>query len=250
MDQFEFLPNRDLDRLGRLTADASPAAKRGEALFAKPFAGMAGLSCASCHAPSGLFADGRRHDVGSGGVFKTPTLLSAAYTAPYFHDGRYASFAAVVDHFDRTFTLGLGAADKGDLVAYLDAVGAGEDPTEPVTRQSEMSEVASYVAVLDRAIDAGDLPAVALVVETVNFDLDLIAHRFDNRNPATGRLRRPDRPDVATIARKLIEDMSAIGALARAGQPAKAKEALQTYRDRARTLVSAYPDAPGRSASR
>lgn len=250
MDQFELLPNPKIDSLGRLTGAAGAAAKRGETLFRKPFAAMDGKSCASCHVPGALFTDGGRHDVGSGGVFDTPTLLNSRFTAPYFHDGRYQGFAAVVDHFDRAFALGLAPRDKSDLAAYLESVGDGADPFEPVTRQSEMSEIGAYVGVLDRAIDTRDLPAIALVVDTVNFDLALIAKRFDNRNPRTGKPRRPDRPDVAAIAGRLIEDMTAVGTLAKAGQAAKAKEALDAYRNRALTLVNAYPGAKGAPAIR
>ncbi|MGE5145249.1 MAG: cytochrome c peroxidase [Candidatus Eiseniibacteriota bacterium] len=241
IDEIEFLPNPKIDRLGRLTDKADAAAKRGEALFNKPFAGMGGQACASCHVPDALFVDGRRHDVGSEGAFKTPTLLNARFTAPYFHDGRYATLDEVVAHFDRTFGLKLRETEQKDLVAYLDAVGDGEQPFEPVTRQSEMSEVASYVALLDQAIEMNDKPAIALVVGTVNIDLALIAQQFDNRDPRTGRVRRPDRPDVAKIAHQLIGDMTAIGSHAEAGDLDKAKAALETYRERARTLVAAYP---------
>lgn len=240
MSEIEFLPNSKIDTLGRLTDKADDAAKRGEALFTKPFAGMNG-SCASCHTPNAMFSDGRPHDIGSGGRFKTPTLLNSAMTAPYFHDGRFADFDSVVAFLDSNFKLGLSAAERGDLVAYLQAIGDGEDAFEPATRQSEMSEVASYVAVLDRAIDANDLPAITLVVDTVNFEIARIGKRFDNRNPVTGRLRRPDRPDVAGLAERLITDMSAVGALAKAGQTAAAKDALVTYRAHATELVSAYP---------
>jgi mono/diheme cytochrome c family protein len=240
MSEIEFLPNGKIDSLGRLTAKADAAATRGEALFNKNFASMGG-SCASCHTPNAMFADGRAHDIGSGGRFKTPTLLNAAMTAPYFHDGRFADFAGVIGFLDQNFKLGLSEAERNDLVAYLQAIGDGDDAFEPVTRQSEMSEVASYVAVLDRAIDEGDIPAIKLVVDTVNFELARIGKRFDNRNPATGRPRRPDRPDVAGLAGRLIADMSAVGALARDGQTQAAKEALVTYRSHATELVSAYP---------
>ncbi len=240
MNEIEFLPNGKIDTLGRLTTTKDSAATRGEALFSKNFSGMNG-SCASCHTPNAMFTDGRAHDIGSGGRFKTPTLLNAALTAPYFHDGRFADFAAVVGFLDQTFKLGLTAGERNDLVAYLQAIGDGDDPYEPVTRQSEMSEVASYVAVLDRAIDEGDLPAIRLVVDTVNFELERIGKRFDNRNPTTGRPRRPDRPDVASLAGRLIADMNAVAALARDGQTRAAKDALITYRSHATELVSAYP---------
>jgi cytochrome c peroxidase len=69
------------------------------------------------------------HDVGTGGLFKTPTLINANFNAPYFHDGGYASYAAVVGYFDRHFDLALSARERADLTAYLEAVGGGEQPT-------------------------------------------------------------------------------------------------------------------------
>lgn len=241
MEQIEFLPNPKLDRLGRLTDVAGPAAKRGEILFQQPMAGMGGRSCATCHVPDAQFADRRRHDVGSDGLFKTPTLLNARFTAPYFHDGRYAGLGDVVAHFDRVFALGLTPGQRGDLVAYLEAVGDADQPLEPMTRQSEMSELAAYVAVLDDAITHADQPAIDLVVDTVVRDLRFIARRFDNRDPRTGRPRRPDRPDVARIAEDLAAHMTSVGARARAGDAAGARESLRLYRERATALVASYP---------
>ena len=57
---------------------------------------MGGQSRASCHQPGALFADRQLHDVGSGGVDRTPTPLGGNLSAPNFHDGRYADLAAVV----------------------------------------------------------------------------------------------------------------------------------------------------------
>jgi cytochrome c peroxidase len=37
----------------------------------------------------------------------------------FFHDGRFATLRAVVNHYDRVFTLGLSDAEKRDLVEYL-----------------------------------------------------------------------------------------------------------------------------------
>ena len=86
------------------------------------------MSCAGCHIPSAAFVDHRQHDVGTGGLFKTPTLRNADFNAPYFHDGRFDSYDQVVAHFDRVFELGLTAQDQKDLVAYLTAVGDGRCP--------------------------------------------------------------------------------------------------------------------------
>ena len=83
------------------SAATTEAERRGEALFAKPFPHDPTLSCAGCHMPSGAFVDHRQHDIGSGGLFKTPTLLNADFNAPYFHDGRFDTFGQVVAHFNR-----------------------------------------------------------------------------------------------------------------------------------------------------
>jgi cytochrome c peroxidase len=37
----------------------------------------------------------------------------------YYHDGRYATLAAVVAHYDQHFSLGLSAGEQRDLVEYL-----------------------------------------------------------------------------------------------------------------------------------
>ena len=123
-----------------MRAGASPlpparprAAERS--LFAKPRAAFDGDSCATCHPPSSFFRDGRTHRLGTGQPpsphaiddgFDTPTLLGTAETAPYFHDGRFATLADVVAWFDRSFALDLGADGDADLTAYLAAVGASD----------------------------------------------------------------------------------------------------------------------------
>ena len=37
----------------------------------------------------------------------------------FYHDGRFATLPAVIDHYDSTLRLGLTAQEKGDLVEYL-----------------------------------------------------------------------------------------------------------------------------------
>ncbi len=72
------------------------------------------------------------------GKFLVPTLRQLARTAPYGHDGRFATLDAVVELLDRgggsmphrsfrLAPLGLSAAEKADLVAFLLSL-TGEDP--------------------------------------------------------------------------------------------------------------------------
>ena len=64
----------------------------GEQIFGSDTAG-----CASCHGDDGHSPDGKRHDVKSAAPgdrrkrFDTPSLAFVAGTAPYYHDGRFAS---------------------------------------------------------------------------------------------------------------------------------------------------------------
>jgi DNA-binding beta-propeller fold protein YncE/mono/diheme cytochrome c family protein len=96
---------------------------RGESVF-----GRAG--CATCHNPERQFSDGQAHDVHSavGGDsdprFDTPSLVGVGATAPYFHDGRYASLKSLLlDNHDRMgHTSDLSREDLRSLIAYLNAL--------------------------------------------------------------------------------------------------------------------------------
>jgi cytochrome c peroxidase len=134
--EFDFLPNPSLNKDGTLAKTAPAAARRGEKLFNKPFAQMNGMSCASCHVPSSHFVDHQRHDIGSvqgaedhslDRALDTPTLLSARFTAPYFHDGSLATLKEVVQWFNRNYDLKLDESQANDLTAYLEAVGDGKN---------------------------------------------------------------------------------------------------------------------------
>jgi cytochrome c peroxidase len=85
-------------------AETRPAATagaiaRGDAIFHSKEAG-----CSSCHAGQGVLTDGLSHDVGAKAEadtpteFDTPSLRFVAGTAPYFHDGRYATLRDVLTH--------------------------------------------------------------------------------------------------------------------------------------------------------
>jgi cytochrome c peroxidase len=119
---------------------------RGKALFLR--------RCATCHLPAGqaahfitnrplnngLDADHKKNDGGVGditltaqdlGKFKSPSLRNVELTAPYMHDGRFATLEAVIDHYSRGVKphanvdgrvrrrLELRDSEKSALVAFL-----------------------------------------------------------------------------------------------------------------------------------
>jgi hypothetical protein len=127
-NEFEFLPNPNLDNFGRLTPMASDQARLGEESFARPRPQLAGMSCASCHPPAAQFTDRKQHDVKSGGIFDTPTLLGVVNTEPYYHDGRYLTVRQVLESYDRRFELKLSREEFEELLAYLEAIGFEVDP--------------------------------------------------------------------------------------------------------------------------
>ena len=79
--------------------------------------------------------DHQQHDIGTVTGFEdysrdraldTPTLLSAKYTAPYFHDGSRPTLRSVNEWFNETYDLRLSDSDIDDLTAYSRDKDAGE----------------------------------------------------------------------------------------------------------------------------
>ena len=104
------------------------AADRGKTTFS----GKA--RCATCHVPPIFTEPGwNTHKAGEIGIddFQSNRSPDKSYrTAPlrglmtharggFYHDGRFADLAAVVDHYDQFFKLGLSSAEKRDLIEYL-----------------------------------------------------------------------------------------------------------------------------------
>jgi hypothetical protein len=205
IEDIDFLPNPNLDGAQRLKADAGASQLRGEALFYKPFPHDAGMSCAACHMPSAAFADHRQHDVGTGGLFKTPTLLNANFNAPYLHDGRFTDYAQVIDHFDRQFDLALSARERTDLKAYLTAVGDGTRPEYHLTGLNVLEDIDGYAGVLDVAIATHNSAVIKLVTLSVGDMLeDLGEHYADDSKDADADGANRRALARATLA-KLVE---------------------------------------------
>jgi di-heme cytochrome c peroxidase len=231
IQDIDFLRNFSLGPGGRLTARSNEAERRGEALFARPFPHDPSMSCASCHVPSSAFVDHQQHDVGSGGMFKTPTLLNADFNAPYFHDARYDTFDQVVDHFDRVFNLGLSADERHDLVAYLTAVGDGERPYERDGIGSRLKEINDFASVLATAIPAHDTAVISLTVSTVGLELREMTEQFpDHKDPSvTGG--REQRQHARSALKDLVLRLSRIELAASAGEFDEAAAEYQNFRN-------------------
>ena len=111
-----------LDALPLLPAEPREAAAvaRGCALFESTEVG-----CSSCHAGEALRAD-TRHDVGTGGTFKVPSLRGVSLRLPLMHTG-------CADSLQERFDPACGGASHGatqqldqsqlaDLIAYLSSL--------------------------------------------------------------------------------------------------------------------------------
>ncbi len=108
------------------------AATRGEALFNDK------AQCARCHTPPLFMEPGwSMHTAAELGIddFQANRSPNQFYrTAPlrglwsrvkrgFYHDGRFATLADVITHYDTQFKLGLAAAEKTDLAEYLKSIG-------------------------------------------------------------------------------------------------------------------------------
>ena len=239
IQDIDFLPNSSLGPGGRLVGRISESERRGEALFAKPFPHDPGMSCAGCHIPSGGFVDHQQHDVGSGGLFKTPTLRNADFNAPYFHGGRFDSFDQVVAYFDKVFDLGLSAQDRKDLVAYLTAVGDGALPYERDGAGASLKEINDFASVLASAIPAGDKDIVALAVDTIGLELRELTERYPDRKDTSISGGEQERSLARTALKEVVLTLRRIDMAVAEGRINDASADYRLYRNLVAAAVPA-----------
>ncbi len=104
--------------------------QRGKTIFESPTA-----QCSRCHVPGTGFTDRTPVPLSQppppkgfakeeNTAFKTPSLLNVVGTAPYFHDGRFATLADVIEKNGDKMgkTSHLSADEKKALVAYLETL--------------------------------------------------------------------------------------------------------------------------------
>jgi cytochrome c peroxidase len=232
INDIDFLPNPNLGPAGRLTPVAMESEGRGEALFMKPFPNDPNMSCATCHVPSASFIDHRQHDVGSGGLFRTPTLTNANYNAPYFHDGRYDTYDQVVAHFDRVFGLGYSEEEQHDLIDYLNAVGNGMRPYQYEGTPSTLREINDFALVLGAAITANDKEVVALAVDTIGQELRELTEFYPDRKDTSVSGGGNERAVVREALKEQVLTLRRIDIAVAAGRLTDAAADYQAYRDR------------------
>jgi Di-haem cytochrome c peroxidase len=238
IEDIDFLPNLNFAAGGRLGARANDVQRRGEALFFKPFPHNPELSCAVCHIPSSGFVDHRQHSIGSGGLFKTPTLMNANFNAPYFHDGRFDTYDQVVVHFDHTFQLSLSPQDRADLVAYLQAIGDGIQPYERGVA-AQLKEINDFASVLGTAIPAHDNEVIALAVHTVGGELRDLVEKFPGVKDTTVKGGLEERLAARDELKNLVLMVRRIGVLAADGRYDAAVGEYQNYRQLTSVMVPA-----------
>ena len=105
-----------------------PAADRGQTLFASK------AQCARCHVPPMFSEPGwNLHTPAEIGIddfqasrspdkrYRTTPLrgLFTRVKGGFYHDGRFATLADVINHYDQHLGTGLNAAEKSDLLEYL-----------------------------------------------------------------------------------------------------------------------------------
>jgi hypothetical protein len=74
------------------------------------------------HAPSEVGAEPAYALRSATGLYRTTPLRGVWQHPPYFHDGSAPDLLAVVNHYDAVLSLGLTAAQKADLVEFLNSL--------------------------------------------------------------------------------------------------------------------------------
>jgi mono/diheme cytochrome c family protein len=176
------------------SADDEERVRLGRTLFHDARQG-----CGSCHAEGST--DRAAHDVGSGKAeeaslrFDTPSLAFVSASAPYFHDGRFASLDELLLKGDDKMghTRQLDASERAALVSYMESLGPA--PVLEVARGGFVAPPAllplppDAVTPLEKVALASSPPPLSL--PAVDFDLAALpvvetapASPFDERDPA------------------------------------------------------------------
>ena len=218
--EFEFPPNANIKENSQLSTSVSGAAIRGAKLFQR--------DCASCHIPSLAFLDGRRHDVGTGGYFDTPTLLGLAESVPYLHDGRAVNLSTVVAHFDQLLGLRYQEAQLADMTEFLEVIGAIDLPQEPVTVRRAMDRIDEFATLLKKPIEEEEFHLAEQIGDMLRIELKTIHERFHLKEHES---QRGALVDLSIQLGKIIENT-------RSGKYELALRGLVVWRDQSKATAA------------
>jgi len=111
-----------------------------------------------------------------------------------------------VDWFDESKALGLTAAERADLTAYLETVGAADEPYEAFDAENTafrlaFSELTTFASTLNTLLPQRDAEHILLLTDTVAADLSADASTMSNLAA---------RPEVYALAERLAEVGAAV----------------------------------------
>jgi len=147
-----------------------PQAKRGMALFFSPRVG-----CAGCHSGFNFSGNWRDADGATGRAsfarngtsreaMRVPSLRNVALSAPYMHDGRFATLDAVLDHYS-----GIGARVRDTAAVTSGSLGYDARLPRGPLSAAEHAELVSFLhSLTDESFVrrfAASLPPVAATRE-------------------------------------------------------------------------------------
>jgi hypothetical protein len=114
----------------------------------------------------------------------------------------------VVNWFNRSKELGMTKTERAELTAYLEAVGAADEPYEVFDAENTpfrlaFSELTTFASTLDVLLPLQDEKHIMLLVDTVATDLAADAGTMVNQAA---------RPEVYSLAERLVAIGSAVRA--------------------------------------
>ena len=135
----------------------------------------------------------------------------------------------MVAHFDRVFYLGRTLQDRQDLVAYLQAIGDGEQALMPDTLDTHLNEIARFSTVLDTALPEHNLEVTALTIDTIDRELrDLTESYPERKDPAVPGGLQP-RAAARGALKQLVLELRTIDDHCRNREFARASTALTEF---------------------
>src|SRR5262249_26847132 len=141
------------------------------------------------------------------------------------------TYDQVIDHFNRTFDLGLSPQDHADLVVYLQTIGDGLQPYERDGVGAAIKEVNDFASVLRIAIPAHDNDVIALAVHTVGGERRDLVEQLPGVKDTTVEGGIDERLAARRELKNLVLLVRRIGVLAADGHYDEAAAEYLNYRN-------------------